>query len=506
MEPFRLLLVEDDVDDQQAFLRYVRKANLPYETQVVSSVAEAKRVLRTEGFSAIITDHGLPDGTAFDVLKARNGTPVIVVTGNGADTLASRMMRVGAADYVIKDVAQNYLSLLPLVIDNAIARQRTEVALQESEKRYHNLVENANDAIVSFTIDGIVTSVNRCLERMLGWSRAELLGQHYRKLAPPATVTFGQELTRRFLAGEQVPSLFGAEFLSKDGRIIPVEGRTQVIRDQRGRLIGFQGIYRDISIRRALEQERAEFLAMLSHDIKTPLSVLIGYADLSLQALRAKEEHETAELVDKIREGARRVHTLITNCLKLTMLEEGHLPFTKELLSVTPILQRLQRQYEPEARGRDLCLSLHLCEDLPLVEGDPEALEYAFGNLLHNALRFTPTRGKVEIATGWIANQVVVSVTDTGPGVAADEIPFLFQQYQRANKSKGKGRNGFGLRVTKALVEAHGGRITIDSEVGGGSCFSVFLPIPLGWAASGAKGTDHSGECAGHETSQHRAS
>ncbi len=497
MDPLRLLLVEDNVDDQQAFLRHVRKANLPYVTQVVSSVAEARRVLRAEGFDAVIVDHGLSDGTAFDVLEARNGIPVIVVTGNGDETLAVRAMKVGAADYVIKDVDRNYLSLLSLAIDNAIAHKQTEVALQESEKRYHNLVENANDAIVSFTVDGIITSVNRGLERMLGWSRKELLGQHYRMFVPPASVAFGEALTRRFLAGEHVPSLFDVEFMSKDGGLIPVEVRTQVIRDQVGRLLGFQGIYRDISARKALERQRAEFLAMLSHDVKNPLSVLIGYADLSLQALHAKGDHETAKLVDKIREGARRVHTLITNCLKLTLLEEGHLPLIKELLSVTPILQRLQRQYESEAQRRDLGLSFHLCEDLPLVEGDPEALEYAFGNLLHNALKVTPAWRKVVIATSWIANQVVVSVADTGPGVTAAEIPFLFQQCRQTDKGTGKGGDGFGLRVTKALVEAHGGRITVDSDVGGGSCFSVFLPIPLGRTAAGAQRPDYSGERAG---------
>jgi PAS domain S-box-containing protein len=133
-------------------------------------------------------------------------------------------------------------------------RQRTEDALRVSEERYRSLFENANDAIVTFTLEGIVTSVNRGLEAMLGWSREELLGQHYRKFVTPASVAVGEERTRRFLAGERLPSIFEAEHVAKDGRVVPVEVRTRPIRDRAGQPIGFQGIYRDLTERKRAEE------------------------------------------------------------------------------------------------------------------------------------------------------------------------------------------------------------------------------------------------------------
>ena len=132
--------------------------------------------------------------------------------------------------------------------------KQTEEALRESEERYRSLFENANDAIVTFTLEGIVTSVNQGLEVMLGWLREELIGQHFRKFVTPASVALGEERTRRFLAGEYLPSIFEGEHLRKDGTVVPVEVRTRAIRDREGQPIGFQGIYRDISARKQAEE------------------------------------------------------------------------------------------------------------------------------------------------------------------------------------------------------------------------------------------------------------
>ncbi len=132
-------------------------------------------------------------------------------------------------------------------------RKRGEEALRESEGRYRTLFENANDGIVTFTLEGTVTSVDRGLEAMLRWPRNELIGQHYRKFVSPAGVSLGEERTRRFLLGERVPSIFEAEMVRKDGSVMQVEARTRPIRDKDGTPIGIQGIYRDITERKLAE-------------------------------------------------------------------------------------------------------------------------------------------------------------------------------------------------------------------------------------------------------------
>jgi PAS domain S-box-containing protein len=164
------------------------------------------------------------------------------------------------------DRAGTVIRMVGFLVDVS-ERTQMEEALRESEERYRSLFENANDAIVTFTLDGIVTSVNRGLEVMVGWSREELIGQHYRKFVTPASVALGEERTRRFLAGERLPSIFEGEHVGKDGRVVPVEVRTRPIRDRAGQLIGFQGIYRDLTVRKqaeaALRQSAAHFRALV---------------------------------------------------------------------------------------------------------------------------------------------------------------------------------------------------------------------------------------------------
>src|SRR2546426_9347219 len=137
-------------------------------------------------------------------------------------------------------------------------RRRAEEALRESEERYRSLFDNANDFILTFARDGTVTSVNRAYERLTGWTRDELMERNWGTLVAPADRERMADRTRRALAGEKLPSLFEVGTLCKDGRVVPLEGRTRMMRDRQGRPIGFQGIYRDITERNLAEQTLRE--------------------------------------------------------------------------------------------------------------------------------------------------------------------------------------------------------------------------------------------------------
>ncbi len=382
------------------------------------------------------------------------------------------------------------------VLTDISGNKRVEEALRESEARYRNLFENANDAIATFTLDSVLTSFNRGAERMLGWTREEVIGQHARKLTTSASMQLAEERTRRFLAGDKPPSsTFEAEIIHKDGRIIPVEARTRAIRDRKGIPVGFQGIYRDISAKKALDRQRGDFLAMLAHDVKNPLAAILGYVDLLQHEVTTPSSSPEGEFVQRIRENAQTTLSLITNYLDLARVEAGAFVLQKSLFPIDMILQRVVQQYAGVAQRHHVTITLDIVEKLPSLTADGMALERVFSNLVRNALKFTPETGHITVRAHRRAKHgeasddrrtplpyhvhdegVVVEVIDTGPGIAPGDIPFLFQKYRHTTPARNQEGTGLGLFIVKTFVEAHGGSVEVESTFGRGVCFRVILP------------------------------
>jgi len=312
---------------------------------------------------------------------------------------------------------------------------------------------------------------------MLGWAREELIGQHYRKIGTPASAALGEEHTRWALAGEKLSPTFEFEFLHKEGRVVPIEARTRFIYDQEGTPTGFQGIYRDISARKELEQQRADFLAMLTHDIKNPLGIILGYTEVLLEEAREGDSLEQEDILQRLKSNALMAISLVSNYLDLSKIEAGPLTLAKYSLGLNELLSWVEQQYEAEARQCHITLEFQLQPELPAVEEDTLALERVFANLMNNALKFTPELGRVTVSSMQQSGEVVVAVTDTGPGIAPEEVPSVFEKYRQGAASPSRQGVGLGLFIVKTLVEGHGGRVEVESTVGQGTCFSVYLPI-----------------------------
>jgi two-component system, OmpR family, phosphate regulon sensor histidine kinase PhoR len=341
--------------------------------------------------------------------------------------------------------------------------------------------------IAIMTMDGTITDVNCGAETLTSTPREQVIGKHFREFLTPAANARMEERFRRFYAGEEIPSVFELELVGKDGGIVPEEVRARFIKDAQGNITGLQTIHRDISARKALERQRADFLAMLTHDIRNPLGVILGYTEMLRDSARARAAQRDENFLDRIEASALTVHALVTNYLELSKIEAGQLTLVPESLAINDILGRVGRQYESEARRRQLTLQLRLQDGLPNIAGDPVALERIFANLLHNALKFTPGAGQVTISSAQQNGAVVASVTDTGPGIAAQEIPLLFERYKQSQTSRNREGAGLGLFIVKSLVAAHHGRLEVKSTPGTGTCFSVFLPAL-------ASGQPHEGE------------
>lgn len=224
-------------------------------------------------------------------------------------------------------------------------------------------------------------------------------------------------------------------------------------------------------------QERSEMVAMLSHDIKNPLAVILGYADYLLEKNMHRGATSDDDVLPWIKSSALSILALVENYLDFTRLEEEQLTLATQALSISELLHEVGQRYAGEARHQGLTLVLQVPQSLPAINGDRMALDRVFTNLVANGLKYTSKGGQVTVSAVQRGAEVVIEVADNGPGIAAEELPLLFTKYRRAAATRHKKGTGLGLFITKALVDAHGGRIEVESSLGAGSCFRVSLPI-----------------------------
>jgi len=369
------------------------------------------------------------------------------------------------------------------------ARDKTDVDADDVEVkrdvesellRYRRVFETASDGI--FILDagsGEVIDVNRFLLDLLGYARDEIVGKRLWELSPFKDVAANQDAFSRL----QESGHARYEHLPLENRLgkrIDVEFISSVYRLDGGEK-AIQCNVRDIGARKALEQWRADFLAMLTHDIRNPLSAIYGMVELLRETDLSPEGRMYA---DHIASSAETVLSLVSNYLDLSKIEHGHYVMRKEPVDLHKFLSSLVEPYVVQAAKRSIALTISIGQGLPAVSADPLALERIFANLLHNALKFTSHGGTVAVIAIGNPTEVSVMVVNSGGGISADELPMLFQRYQQTAAGRLRGGAGMGLFVVKALTEAHGGSVTVESAPGLETRFTVRLPTVRCLAAS----------------------
>jgi len=375
--------------------------------------------------------------------------------------------------------------VLAALCDHAVALLRlrwTNLELTRTEASYRHLFENAKDAIYVHDLDGAFLALNPAAEQMLGYTSAEALQMNVAQILAPAS---GSDMGPAHPGSEAIApgTLVECELISKHGNRIIAEISAQKVVEYGQHHV--QAIARDITARKHLERQRADYLAMLAHDIKNPLHIIAGAIDVVQSDHPEKAQRDL--LLDAIARNSDTLVSLVTNYLAAAKIEAGEVTLSRKAVDIPELLRRLADTLRTDAEARDVTLVLELPPQLPPVDGDPVALERVFRNLLHNALKFTAAGGRVTTAAHADGDTIRVCVTDTGVGIDAAEISGIFDRYRQAADGHTKTGSGLGLFIVKNLVEEHGGSVHVESS-GSGSTFTVALPTALRTAAAGGAG------------------
>lgn len=228
-----------------------------------------------------------------------------------------------------------------------------------------------------------------------------------------------------------------------------------------------------------MDTARRDFVAAVSHELRTPLSIIQGYTEAILDGMVTPEEQY--QYLSVIREEAERLRRLTNELLDLRRLETGALKVRREEVNLGEVAERAAVRFQTQAATAGLHFHVEV-SPVPPVAGDPDRLAQIVVNLLDNAFRFTPAGGSVILRVAPAPEGVALTVQDTGPGIAPEELPYIWEKFYRGDKARARttGGSGLGLAIVKQIVELHGGRVAVESRPGAGSTFRVVLPVAPG--------------------------
>ena len=224
-----------------------------------------------------------------------------------------------------------------------------------------------------------------------------------------------------------------------------------------------------------LETLRSNMVTDVAHELRTPLSNIRGY----LESFRDGVVEPEPEIIDSLYEEAMLLNRLLDDLQELSLAEAGQLRLKRRPVALPDAVSRAVEAAQARASAKGVVLKVELLTDLPSVNVDPQRVEQILGNLLSNALTHTPPGGEIVAAARAREGEVEISVSDTGEGIPPEHLPYIFERFYRVDRSRSRatGGTGLGLAIAKQLVVAHGGRISVESEVGRGTCFTFTLPV-----------------------------
>lgn len=492
----RILYMEDDRGLARLFQRRMEREG--YRVDLAADGQIGLSMFEAGGYDVVAMDQKMPnlDGLeALQILASREiPPPMIMITGTGNEEIAVQAMKLGAADYLIKDPEGRYLDLLPSVIERALLQHRllrakadAEKALQESEEKYRNVVELANDGII-ILVDLVIRYINPNGAAIIGRTPEEMNGRRFLDYIPEEYHAALAERYHRRIEGDRLQTIHETAVWHRDGRRIEVEFNSGVTT--------FEGqpaiiaIIRDITARKRMEEEllksqRLEAVGLLAggiaHEFNNILTGVVGYLSL-MRAGCPHTDEKMMRILDKAERAALRARDLAG---ELVTFSKGGMPIRRRL----PLQGWLEAMVRDAVANSPIAAEFQATAEPILLHADERQLRQAFANIIQNAREAMPAGGRLSVqAELYVVNgespiplpagtYVRIHIEDEGAGIALENLGKVFDPFFT---TKMNGR-GLGLATAYSIIKRHDGHIEVRSEPGRGTVVTVLLPaVPAG--------------------------
>ncbi|HBL60091.1 MAG TPA: hypothetical protein DDZ80_16975 [Cyanobacteria bacterium UBA8803] len=376
-------------------------------------------------------------------------------------------------------------------------RKRSEAALWESEQQFRAIFEQAAVGIVQTSLEGQLLQVNQTFGEILGYTPSEILGRNFVEITYAEDREVSRKYHRKMLAGEVENISLEKRYIRKDGSAIWCLFNGAVLRDGEGELKGFICVIQDISdrkqaevaLRKALAKEKelnelkSRFVAMISHEFRTPLTTILSSAELLQRYSQRFTEEKKITHLGRIQLSVEHMTQMLNDVLLLGKTEAGKFEFQPAPLDIRQFCRALVEEFQLSADSRHT-IHFEECSSLSSLQGqgryphlDRKLLRHILSNLLSNAIKYSPKSSTVNFKLAVEDKQIIFQIEDRGIGIPEEDQCHLFESFHRAKNVGTIPGTGLGLAIVKNLVTLHSGQITLQSQVGVGTTFIVTLPL-----------------------------
>lgn len=515
LQGLKVLFLEDsEIDFEIVYQKLIDDFKYTITLEKAQNEECFLHMIKYNQYDVILADYTLPGYNAVSALEQSQkicpDTPFICVSGTIGEDLAVEMLKQGAADYVIKDRLQR----LPFAIRRAInttlleqQRKKAEQAFKErlayelkrNEHLLNTIVQNTTELLYLNDCEGRVVFVNDAYSKAFGVAPKDVIGKNALELYHDEKVarTIEENDRKVIHTGE---ALVTEEMVQMpDGSMATFLVTKSPWRDGYGNIVGVVGVSHNITDRKRVEEvlkkseekalllveelEKADknknqFISVLSHELRNPLAVIVASLSLLKMTNNPEQILKSNEIVNR---QVSHLTKLVDDLLDLTRINQNKIKLKKVNIELCEILKQALQDYESEYRGKRVRLSVNLSNEPVFLSADPVRILQCVGNLLQNALKFTPEAGEVVLSLETENSEAVISVRDNGMGISRDVLEHLFIPFTQADTSLDRQNNnglGLGLSIAKGIAELHGGNIIAFSEgLGKGSLFTIRLPI-----------------------------
>jgi PAS domain S-box-containing protein len=377
-----------------------------------------------------------------------------------------------------------------------IAATRLAETIKHGGRIYQLMVDSVRDyAIFMLDPNGYVASWNRGAERIKGYTADEIIGQHFSIFYKEEDIATNHPQHELEIAEAEGRFEEERPRLRKDGSEFWASVVITAVRDQDGSLVGFAKVTRDLTERRnaelkALEDARrlaesvsanlakSGFLTAMSHELRTPLNAIGGYTELLTLGLGGPVTPEQLDYLERIRRSQQHLLGIISDLLNFSRIEGGHLSYDIQPLSLSQVIEGIVPLVEPQAHAKKIALETAARGPDCLVLGDRAKVDQILVNLLSNAIKFTGAGGTVTVSCGESKDSALIEVADTGAGIPPDKQEAIFEPFVQLGRSLSSAHEGtgLGLAISRELARGMNGNLTVKSEPGTGSKFTLSLP------------------------------